>query len=247
MSTLAGRRALVTGGSRGIGQAIAVRLAAAGADVAIGFRERERDALDTVSRIEALGRRALAIRCDVSVREDVRAMVAAAVEALGGIDTLVNSAGQLQQKPFRELTDDDWDRTLAVNLKGTFLCCQESEASLRLQPRGAVVNLASSGGQLGGPLAVHYSASKAGVISLTRSLARILAPDITVNCISPGLIDTDMTRAEIASDGGQEKIRAIPAERPGTADEVAQAAVFLAGAAYITGHTLNVNGGIYLG
>ena len=248
MSRLQGRRALVTGASRGIGRAIALRLAHEGADVAITFRERDRDASDVVAELQSLGVDALALRCDVSRRADVRAAVAGAVDALGGIDILVNNAGLLQQKPFAALTDDDWDRVLAVNLKGTFLCCQEAEEALRAATGAAIVNLASSGGQLGGQLAVHYAASKAGIISLTRSLARVLAPHITVNCVSPGLIETEMTKEEIASPEGDRKVAQILARRTGTVDEVAAAAAFLAGPpGYVTGHTLNVNGGLYLG
>ncbi len=171
------------------------------------------------------------------------------LDELGRLDALVNSAGLLQQKPFLTLTDDDWDRTMAVNLKGAFLCCQEALPILLRQGGGAIVNLASVGGQIGGSLAVHYAASKAGIISLTRSLARVSAPSVRVNCIAPGLIDTEMTAAEIASEAGQAKVKSLLLQRPGEAREVARAAVFLATSesSYVTGQVLNVNGGQYLG
>jgi NAD(P)-dependent dehydrogenase (short-subunit alcohol dehydrogenase family) len=177
-------------------------------------------------------------------------MVNSVIEVFGRIDILVNNAGILQQKPFLNITEEDWERVLDINLKGTFICIQEVFPVMQKQGSGSIINIASSGGQLGGTLAVHYAASKAGVICLTKSLARIgSAYGIRVNCISPGLIDTEMTRDEITSAAGIEKINQIPISRPGTADEVAAAVVFLASdtASYITGQTINVNGGLYLG
>jgi 3-oxoacyl-[acyl-carrier protein] reductase len=248
MKPLHGRTALVTGASRGVGEAIALALAGAGASVVVNYRTRRPAADGVVRAITDSGGRALALRGDVTERAQVRAVVEGTVEAFGGLDILVNNAGLLQQKPFAEITDEDWEQVLAVNLKGVFLCAQEALASLRESEGGRIVNVASSGGQLGGPLAPHYSAAKAGTIALTRSLARLLAPDVAVNCIAPGLIDTEMTQAEIASEAGIEKLRQIPLGRAGTAKEVAASALFLAASApYVTGHTLNVNGGLYLG
>ncbi|HEY7828982.1 MAG TPA: 3-oxoacyl-ACP reductase family protein [Solirubrobacteraceae bacterium] len=267
---LQGRTALVTGGSRGVGRAIALALAGEGANVVVNYRERARDAAEVVAEIERLGEggdgdgdrggdrdrgrdgdrgaRSIAVQGDVTEREQVRALLAAALDTFGGLDILVNNAGLLQQKPFADITDADWDRVLAVNLKGAFLCSQEAHAQLRRSGHGRILNISSSGGQLGGPLAPHYSAAKAGTIALTRSLARLLAPEVAVNCISPGLVETDMTREEIASAEGHRKLAQIPLGRVGSAHEVAAAAVFLAASApYITGHTLNVNGGLYLG
>lgn len=243
------RVALVTGSSRGIGRAIALALAEAGMDVAVTFRERSAEAEAVAGQVRKLGRRALCLPLEVSSRESVRRALGRCLEELGRLDALVNSAGLLQQKPFLTLTDDDWDRTLAVNLKGTFLCCQEALPLLLRQGGGAVVNLASVGGQIGGSLAVHYAASKAGIISLTRSLARVGAPSVRVNCIAPGLIDTEMTQAEIASEAGQAKVKSLLLQRPGEAREVARAALFLASdeSSYVTGQVLNVNGGQYLG
>lgn len=241
--------AIVTGSSRGIGKAIALALARAGADLAVTYNLRAADAEGVAEEIRSLGHNAITVQLEVSKRESIRKMVSEALNAFGHIDVLVNNAGVLQQKPFQTISDQDWDAIIDTNLKGTFICSQEVLPLMQRQGHGRIINMASSGGQLGGPLAVHYSASKAGVICLTKSLARIGAPDVLVNCISPGLIDTDMTLAEIHSENGREKIRQIPLQRPGLAEEVADVAVFLAGkhSSYITGQTINVNGGLYLG
>jgi 3-oxoacyl-[acyl-carrier protein] reductase len=242
------RVALVTGASRGIGAAVARALALAGANVAVNHRESKLAAAAVVEEISGQGTRALAVQADVTDRGQVRNMVAQTIEALGAIDILVNNAGLLQQKPFADISDDDWDRVLAVNLKGVFLCSQEVLPAMLDRRSGRILNMASSGGQLGGPLAPHYAASKAGVISLTRSLARLAAPYVAVNCIAPGLIDTGMTDTEMASEAGVQKLRQIPLARVGSAEEVAASAVFLAASApYVTGHTINVNGGLYFG
>ncbi len=246
---LEGKVALVTGGSRGLGRAIAIALAEAGADVALTYARERAEGEATAAMIRALGRRALVLPLELASRSSIRAALAAAIEAWGRLDVLVNNAGILQQKPFAEISDDDFDRMLAVNLRGPFVCAQEALPLLAQHGNGAVVNIASVGGQVGGTLAVHYSASKAGVIALTRSLARLAAPAVRVNCVSPGLIETAMTRDELASPGAADKLRQILLGRPGEAAEVAAAVVFLASpaAAYVTGQVLNVNGGLYLG
>jgi NAD(P)-dependent dehydrogenase (short-subunit alcohol dehydrogenase family) len=237
--SLQGRVALVTGGSRGIGRAAALALAEAGADVVITYRERA-DAAEEV--VAALGGRA--VRADLAAPGEAARLI----DEVGRVDVLVNNAGVLEQKPFEQITEADLDLTLAVNLKAVFLLSQAVMGPMRERGWGRIVNVASSGGQLGGPLAVHYSASKAGVIGLTRSLARVGAPHVAVNCVSPGLIETEMTEPEIASPAGQDKLRQIPLGRAGHPDEVAAAIAYLATAApYVTGQVLNVNGGLYLG
>ena len=246
--TLAGRVALVTGGSRGIGRAAALALAEAGADVAITYRERAEAADAVAAAIAALGRRALSVRAELGPGAEAARVIDEVTSGLGPVDVLVNNAGVLEQKPFEEITEADLDLALAVNLKAVFLLSQAVMGPMRERGWGRIVNVASSGGQLGGTLAVHYSASKAGVIGLTRSLARVGAPQVAVNCVSPGLIETEMTETEIASPAGRQKLDQIPLGRVGTPDDVAATIAYLAAAApYVTGQTLNVNGGLYLG
>jgi NAD(P)-dependent dehydrogenase (short-subunit alcohol dehydrogenase family) len=248
-TSLKGVVALVTGSSRGIGKAIAVAFAKAGANLAITYNQSADSAQVVSEEIRSLGGNAIVLQLDVSQRESIKRVVEDIIDAFGRIDILVNNAGMLQQKPFLEITDEDWHKIIDVNLKGPFICAQEIYPLMQRQGHGRIINIASSGGQLGGTLAVHYSASKAGIICLTKSLARIGAPNILVNCISPGLIDTDMTQEEIISQEGKEKTRQIPLFRPGSAEEVARVAVFLASdqSSYLTGQTINVNGGLYLG
>jgi acetoacetyl-CoA reductase/3-oxoacyl-[acyl-carrier protein] reductase len=243
------RVALVTGSSRGIGRAIALELAGAGIHVVVTYLERRQAALDVAAEVRSFGVRGLALRLDVSSRAAVRETFAAATAEFGNIDILVSNAGILEQKPFGTITDDDWDRTMAVNLRGAFICAQELLPGMQERGFGRIVNIASSGGQVGGTLAVHYAASKAGLIGLTKSLARLGAPNVLVNCVAPGLIESEMTEAEIASEAGREKIRTIPIGRAGLAQEVGRVVAFLVSDAssYVTGQTINVNGGLYLG
>ena len=240
----------VTGSGRGIGKAIALAFSLKKAKLVVTYCSQKEPAQNTVARIKKAGGQAICLKLDVSKRTSIRNAVTRIIKTYGKIDVWVNNAGILQQKPFEEISDADWDIMMDTNLKGVFMACQEIMIHMKKQKKGNIINMASSGGQLGGPLAVHYSASKAGVICMTKSLARLGAPfGITVNCIAPGLIDTDMTQKEIHSSQGKKKIKGIPLRRPGTSDEVARSAVYLASdeSRYITGQTININGGLYMG
>lgn len=245
------KTAIITGGGRGIGRAITLALSQKKFKVVVTYITQRDRCEQTAAEVDKLGGEALVIQADVTKRESVRQLISTATEKFGTVDVLVNNAGILQQKPFNTISDEEWDTMLATNLKSVFLCSQEVMPVMVRQGGGSIINISSSGGQLGGMLAVHYAVSKAGVISLTRSLARVGAPDgIRVNCVTPGLIETEMSQKEIHSEVGQQKIgREIPLRRAGLASEVAGAVVFLASeeAAYITGQSINVNGGLYMG
>ena len=246
--SLQGRVALVTGGSRGIGRAISIAMAQAGAAVVLSFREREAPAREVVEEISAGGGKAIALQMDVRDREAVRKVIAHTEAEWGGLDILVNNAGINKPTDFGQITDDDWDEILAVNLKGAFICAQESLPSLRRRGGGSIVNISSVSGQYGGPRTAHYAASKAGLISLGQVIARFGAKDnIRCNTIAAGLIKSDMAEAGMQSAAVRKLAEGIPLGRLGTPEDVAQAAVFLASdaSAYITGQTINVNGGLY--
>lgn len=247
---LPGQVGLVTGGSRGIGRSIAMALAEAGIQVALTYNTDQKSAEEAVEAIVARGGRAIAIELTIEDGVAIRQAIAQVNSKLGPIDILINNAAIAQEKPFESITDEDWDRMFAVNLRGVFACCQGVLPSMREQGYGRIINLASIGGQWGGWRQVHYAAAKAGVISLTRSLARLYAEyGITVNAVSPGLVNTEMAASEIESEEGRQKVSNIPMKRIGTLQEIASVAVFLIskGAGYITGQTINVNGGMYFG
>jgi len=245
---LQGKVACVTGGSRGIGRAISLALAAAGATVAFTYREQREAADAVVQQIEAAGSRGLAVRADVRDRAAVRAAIATVEATFGGLDILVNNAGINRPTDFDQISDDDWDEVLAVNLKGPFICTQEALPALRRRGGGSIINISSVSGQYGGPRTAHYAASKAGLISLGQVVARFGAADhIRCNTVAAGMIASEMAASGLQAPAVQKLTGNILLARSGTPEEVAQAVVFLASDAssYITAQTINVNGGLY--
>ncbi len=242
MADLTARTALVTGGSRGIGRALALALARAGAHVAVNYLERVAEAEEVAAEIRSGGGRALAVQADVSRADAVRTMVASIERELGPVDILVNNAGIARVQPPEAITERDWDEILTVNLKSCFLVTQAVLPPMRARRWGRLIFLSSVAAQLGGIVGPHYAASKAGMLGLMRSYAHLLAKEgITSNAIAPALIETDMvTRKPNA------KPNLIPVGRFGRVEEAADAAVLLAVNGYITGMTINVNGGMYM-
>jgi NAD(P)-dependent dehydrogenase (short-subunit alcohol dehydrogenase family) len=246
---LAGKVALVTGAQQGIGKAIALAYGREGASVVINYLDNQAAAEEIASQIRALGQRAVPMAGDVARAADVRRMVEAG-ESLGGIDILVNNAGIFPRVEFLDMTEVQWDEVLNVNLKGTFLCTQAVAQKLVERGRtGAVINLASSAAFRSSPRGVHYVASKAGIVGVTRATALELAPyRVRVNAIAPGTTDTAQPRYGMSEEELQAAGRQVPLGRMGTPEDVADLAVFLASeeARHITGQTLHVNGGQYL-
>jgi len=237
----------VTGAAQGIGRAIALLLAQKGADIVVSDINLEK-AEETVREIETIGRRAMAIRADVANTNDVERMVEAILGRFGQIDILVNNAGITRDKLILRMTEEDWDAVLNVNLKGTFNCTKAVVRHMSKQRRGKIVNIASVVGEMGNVGQANYSASKAGVIGFTKTIAREFAQrGINVNAIAPGYIETPMT--EVLPEKVKEELRGmIPMGRLGRPGDVAEAVLFLVSEAsrYITGQVLNVNGGIYM-
>ncbi len=246
MMNFEGKTALVTGGSRGIGRAVCLELARGGANVVLCYAGNEAAAQETVREIGALGARALAVRCDVSDAAQADALVKAALEAFGKIDILVNNAGITRDNLLMRMSEADFDAVIAANLKGTFLCMKAVSKLMLKQRYGRIVNLSSVVALRGNAGQVNYAASKAGIIGMTKSLAKELASrGVTVNAVAPGFIETDMTAAlsESARTAAQ---GSIPMNRLGAPEDVARAVAFLASdeAAYITGQVLAVDGGM---
>jgi 3-oxoacyl-[acyl-carrier protein] reductase len=238
-ATLRGHTALVTGGSRGIGAAIVRALAEAGAAVAVNYRERAGEAEARVKEIVGAGGRAIAVRADVAQPDAVTKLVQRVNAALGPIDILVNNAGVAIVRGVDDLTEQDFDRTIAVNLKSVFLCMQAVLPTMRARKWGRIVNISSGAARGAGSIGPHYNASKAGLEGLTRGYAaRLVKEGITVNAVAPSLIETDMMK------GQESLVSRIPLGRFGKAEEVAQAVVMLLGNPYMTGQTVALSGGM---
>jgi len=242
MELLQGKIALVTGGNRGIGAAVSLALAKAGCDVAVNFRERSADADRTCTEIRQIGRRAIAVQADVSHSDDVTTMVARVEHELGPVNILVNNAGMMRPRKPEEITEADWNEHIDGNLKSAFLVTQAVLPKMRELHWGRIINISSVAAQIGGVVGPHYAAAKAGMLGLMRAYAHVLAKEgITSNAVCPALIDTEMVRSNPRANPSL-----IPIGRFGTADEVASVVLMLAENAYITGQTINANGGWYM-
>jgi 3-oxoacyl-[acyl-carrier protein] reductase len=242
MKDLKNRVALITGGSRGIGAAVAIALARAGADVAVNYRERADAAKRVWSQITGIGGKAIAVQADVSVAAEVRRMVAEVEASIGAVDILVNNAAIARPRKLEEITETEWDEVLTVNLKSVFLVTQAVIGGMRQRKWGRIINLSSVAAQTGGAVGAHYAASKAGIIGLTHSCASSFVREgITVNAIAPALIETDMVTSNPNASPNL-----IPMGHFGSVEDIASVAVMLAMNDYMTGQTISVNGGWYM-
>ncbi len=245
---LDGRVAIVTGGSRGIGAAIAALLAEDGAAVVVSGRDADR-LQRTTKELEAQGGAILGVVADAAIRQDAERLVDAAKQRFGRVDILINNAGIVRDDLLVRMKDEDWDRVMEVNLRGTFLMTRATtKLMIRRKSGGRVINIASTSGAMGNAGQANYSAAKAGLIGFTKAAARELAHwSILVNAVAPGLIETDMTAA-ISPEAREGLLAQVPLRRIGTPREVAEVVRFLAGdaAAYITGQVFHVNGGLYM-
>ena len=235
--SLEGQVALVTGAAKRIGRSIALRLAAEGADVVVNYETSKAEAEGVVREITAAGRRSIAVGADVSQRADVQKLFATAEREFGRLDILVNNAGMFFAAKFEELTEEQWDRIMNANLKSQFLCAQAAAPIMKRQGRGRIINLSSLGGMLPWPAFTHYCVSKAGVIMLTRCLARALGPEILVNSVAPGTIQFPGEAPD------EDYIQRVPLHRTGTGDDIADAVAYLASADFVTGQIIAVDGG----
>lgn len=244
---LKGKVAIVTGASRGIGREIAITLASYGANVAVNYNGSKEKAEQVAREIEAMGREAILCQGNVANADDVKTMVKETTKKWGRIDILVNNAGITKDNLLMAMKEEEFDSVIDVNLKGAFLCSKQVIRTMMKQRSGAIINLSSISGRVGNAGQVNYSASKAGIIGMTKSLAKeIGSRQITVNAVAPGFIDTDMTA--VLSDEVKESIMGqIPLKRMGSPKDVAETVAFLASdkAAYITGQIISVDGGMY--
>ena len=242
MKALDGKIALITGASRGIGRACAAALAEAGADIAVNYLIREDKAKETLAMVEGIGKRTVPVPGDVSRAGEVERIVEEVERRLGPVDILVNNAGIAIQKPFDQITEEDWDRTLAVNLKSAFLLTRAVLPGMRARGFGRIINISSGAARTGGVIGPHYAASKAGLHGLTHGYASLLAKEgITVNSVAPSIISTDMI-----ADHPKINPAIVPMGRFGNPAEVAAVVVMLAENGYVTGQTVFVNGGRYM-
>ena len=245
---LAGKTAVVTGASRGIGRAIAIKLASLGANIVLNYRSNIKSVQEVIDVIEAIGSKAVAIQGDVSSFNDSEKIVKAAVENFGAIDILVNNAGITKDGLLMRMKEEDFDSVIDVNLKGTFNCIRHASSFMVKQRSGKIINMSSVVGVAGNAGQINYSASKAGVIGITKSAARELASrGITVNAVAPGFIQTDMTDVLSEKVKG-ELIQGIPLKRFGMPEDIAELVAFLASdsGSYITGQVINVDGGMVI-
>lgn len=248
MTELAGKTALVTGGSRGIGRAISLELAARGAAVFVNYRQSAEAAEQVVAEIKGAGGAATAVQADVQNVEDVSALFKQITGSAGTLDILVNNAGMTRDKVIMMMKPDDFDQVLATNLRSCWLCCKSAARIMMRKRKGAIINITSVVGIAGNGGQTNYAASKAGIIGLTKSLAKELAVrGVRVNAVAPGFVKTDMT-ADLSDALKGAAIAAIPLGRMGAPDDIAKAVAFLASAdaAYITGQTLVVDGGMVM-
>lgn len=248
MSELEGRVSLVTGASRGIGKAIALKLASLGSKVAVNYREREAEANSVIEAIASQGGgEAIAIKADVADTEAVKAMVEQVTDRWGSIDILVNNAGITRDTLVLRMGDKDWDEVIDTNLRGAYLCTKFALRSMIRQRRGRIINISSIAGVMGNPGQSNYAASKGGLIAFTKSVAReIGSRNITVNAVAPGFIVTDMTD-KLPSERKESVLAIIPLQRFGEPEDVAELVAFLASekAGYITGQVICIDGGAF--
>lgn len=247
MRSIKGKTAIVTGGSRGIGQCIATQLASRGADVAINYRSRKADAENVVGQIEEFGVKGLAIQSDIAQMKDARALIKQVHEQWGRVDILVNNAGITRDKSMKNLSDEDWKEVLDTNLGGVYATCSEVWPIMIEQNYGRIINITSFVGQIGNFGQANYAASKGGIIAFTKTMALEMARyNITVNAIAPGFVETEML-AEVPQKIRDKILARIPMGRFAQPDEIARTVAFIvAEGDYITGQQINVNGGVYM-
>ncbi len=242
--------AIVTGSSRNVGRGIALRLAEEGADIVVNYVSNKEVANEAAKMIEDLGRKVIVIKANVSNYSEVEDMIQRTIDNFGEIDILVNNAGISNRTPIWDVSEEEFDKTISINLKGTFNCCKAVINHMRKQKSGKIINISALAGTSGLlPASVHYCASKAAIIGLTKSLAIHVAPyNITVNAIAPGQLDSPDLRSSRTAEQMRELRRRIPMGRLGRIEEVAETVVFLASGntGFVTGETININGGVYM-